>query len=123
MSGNIDAMFQKRRGAGLSLDTHYPRVGFCNFSSSLTAYLCSLVQTAGLDPERYAVWANAPYAAIYDNSRFQRVHTYDLFQTQPPSDRRAAILKFCMKATRCDLVVVCNHSPKKANIGTEFRRG
>ena len=111
----IDAVFQKRVDAGLPLATKYTKLGFCNSSCNLAAYLCHLVRTAGLDPERYAVWANAPYAAIYDNSRFRHVHTYDLFQTQPPSDRRAAIMKFRMKATQRDLVVVCNHSPKSKN--------
>ena len=40
----IDAVFQKRRDAGLPLGTHYPHLGFCNFSGSLDAYLCGLVQ-------------------------------------------------------------------------------
>ena len=58
------------------------------------------------------MWACAPYAAIYDGSRFEKVTLYPLFQTMPATDRRAAIMKFRMRTPQRDLVVVCNHSPK-----------
>ena len=67
--------------------------------------------TGGLDADRYCVWAKAPYAAIWDNTRFSQALTYDLVQAQPASDRRAAVMKFRMQGTGRDLVVVCNHSP------------
>ena len=59
----IDDVFQKRVDARLPLATKYLDLGFCNSSCDLATYLCHVVQTAGLDPERYRVWANAPYAA------------------------------------------------------------
>ena len=56
----IDAVFHKRQETSLPQPTKNPNLGLCNLSGSLDAYLCRIVRMAGLDTNRFVVWARAP---------------------------------------------------------------
>ena len=76
---SIAASFRRRLNANLPQQVHYIDVGYCDQVGGLTEYLMSLVRVGGLDTGRYGVWANAPYGAIWDSTRFSLALAYDLF--------------------------------------------